>query len=119
MDELTKFVAERLGTSEGAEHPSVIREREQQEALKARAEHVELWRRWVDSRAPLATFDGSVLRSLREGCDLSTSEAADICGVDVGTVEACENGSKTFADAALSKFSAACRDALIVNEEAS
>ena len=120
QDKLADFISDRLGKREVVEPEGVKRDRERQEALKARAANIGQWRQFVArERAPVPEnlVDGSVVKKLRETCDLSTTDLGEVLGVSPNDVQAFERGQKTFADKKFHAFAAAARDAIIENAE--
>ena len=58
-DALTDFIRSNVTrTTEGAEHPSEQREQARQEALQARAENVETWKRWTEGKVNRTGYPG-------------------------------------------------------------
>ena len=115
-DPLTEYIENALPVKEKPEPEGVQRERERQDALKARAEHVGQWKRYAaQDREPVPEqmVTGPVVKQLREACGLGVGELSEVLGVSPNDVQSYEAGRKTYADGAFKQFAAAARDALL------
>src|SRR4051794_3370924 len=110
-----KFLAKAMPAKRKPEPVGVERERERQEALRARSERLEQWRRYAAQEhetLPDGLATGDTHRAVRERAQLSIGDAAEILGVSPNDVQAYERGQRTYADESFRHFTAAMRDAL-------
>ena len=118
-NKLATFLQERgIGyAAEQRESKGVRRERERNEAAQARAEYVSQWRQYVNSGGTTPAADTSSLHDVRQSVGMGAGDVADVCGIDVGTVESAEAGKATYADDALRSFIGAASTALLANRD--
>jgi len=111
QDPLLAFTTEGMATVNAPKFD----DSERQLHLKERAAVAHQWRRYINAQASgtvVPPVTGTDLASLREAFGLSQADCADIVGLDVATITAAEEGSRTFGDAALARFANAARNAI-------
>src|SRR4051812_10522982 len=108
MDALTEFLTAAFDTGERPEHPSVTRERERQDALKARGDSLNNWRTLVAASEPVESMTHDDFKRAREAVGLSTADVAAVTGIHTQDVEAFESrGGEVVGSPALRQFMAA------------
>jgi ribosome-binding protein aMBF1 (putative translation factor) len=119
-DKLAEFIQSAIPVQPNAEPEGVQRERERQEAMKERAAHIGTWKRYVAQERPAVPehlVTGEALTQLRETCDLSVGDLAEVLSLSPNDVQSFERGQRTYADKSFHAFAAAARDAILENAE--